>query len=761
MNFFLRIFGFFAVSIFVAYVFFMPNTSHAVPCEGTTFPCTPTPSPTAPAPSAPDTPTPAPGTPGTPTPPEVSDVVEDADVNTPLDADTSENRLALLIYDSAVSIAGWLISFSGSFFDTAINYVVLEMGCWFVADRSGCEHVTGGGSVGAVVNALWTVVRDLFNILFIFSLVWIGLRTILSSDDTGTQRALGWLIVAALLINFSLYFTKVIVDIANYSAVAIHAVATTGIVGEYGWEEEGGETLYKTGKHSLSGAYMETLRISSWFAEGPTGAWVQVFVFAIMVMLFAIILAMTLVFGGIMLITRFIAIVIFMIFSPAMFLGWVLPSFKSYGDMWWKKFLGYAFFAPAYIFMLYIGLYTLIQLKNSFKVDEATYGAALTGNWTEGMFVIFFYFAIGIGFLIAATKVGQSMSVAGANVAMNSTQGALRRMKNGATWVPRYGASRFASGAVGAGSKWMGDRMDTKDAAREKPRSRTRRAIRSYVGKGETASFGIAGSRKQRVDGDKTEAQKHTVSIARRKIQSDMSSSDEATRQQAFQNATSEQLIQIAKTDDGRKAIMNNAHLVTPGKLEAIVKSDDVGETETNKIQEAHRKETVKYIKGDAANPGKGFGKASTDELNASGFEVLQQEKNIIHLTTDKIDKLKMVEAHKDILKQEHEKAVLKVIRGGTVDGVTRADILKRKAGDIAKLPKEAFDDASFVQKLPESVVKSKPFSEMDVSKQKNVRKHLEKIISTPPQNISSSDLDRIAEIDGWLRSPGGKSFGK
>ncbi len=686
-----------------------------------------------------------------------------------VNADETESK----IYNISVAMGGWVIALGGSIFDLAVQKVVLEMGCWFVKDGGqGCAESAGNGSLGAVVNALWTVVRDLFNILFIFSLVWIGLKTILSADDTGTQRALGWLIVAALLINFSLYFTKVIVDVANYTAVAIHSVATQGIKGTYGFEvgevtldgddavnSQGAGGGYTADGKSIASAYMETLRISSWFSGNPLKEVGQVVLFSIMVLLFSIILGMTLAFGGLMLVSRFIALIIFMIFSPAMFLGWVLPSFKQYSDMWWKKFIGYAFFAPAYIFMLYIGLYTMIQLKGTMGTGK--YASSIGETWTKDTFTIFLFFAIGVGFLIAATKVGQSMSVQGANVAMNTTQGALRRMRNGATWVPRYGASWGASAAVGKAANWQGKRMDARDDARGKPRSRARRAMRSFVGKGESASFGVAGSRKERVDADKAESKKHTATVARRKIQSDMSSSDEATRQQAFQNATSEQLMQIAKTKDGRKAIMNNAHLLTPAKLEAIVKSDDVGETETGEIQKAHKKETVKYIKGDAAKPGKGFAKASTDELNAVGFEELQKEENIIHLSTDKIDKLKMVEAHKDTLKQEHEKAVLKVVRGGVVDGVTRANILKRKAGDIAKLPKGAFKEKDFVEALPESVIKSKAFAELDVSAQKDIRTHLENYVNNLPANASSRETERGVEIINWLKSPGGKSFGK
>lgn len=413
------------------------------------------------------------------------------------------------IYNTAVWLAGWIVAFSGSVFDGAMDKIVLKMGCWFTNDttatRKGenCTYladdgtkVTVGldGAVGDVVNELWSVVRDLFNILFIFALVWIGLRMILSANDSNAQKTLGMLIAAALLINFSLYFTKAIVDVTNYTAVAIHAVAIDGMSGNFGFEvgelqadgsvgkvsgEDAAGTYEganKAGDYNLADAYMQALKISSWFSGAPMQNTARVVVYAIILLLFSIILAITLFYGAIMLISRFIALVILMIFSPAMFLGWILPGFQKHASAWWNKFLSYAFFAPAYIFMLYLGLYTLIQLSNGMS-GMGSYADALGSTWKPEMFTIFLFYALGIGFLMAATKVGQNMSVAGSTLAMNTTQGALRKMRSGALRLGGAASAglvaRAGRNSLGWGAQRIADSEKLKDRAATSALART------------------------------------------------------------------------------------------------------------------------------------------------------------------------------------------------------------------------------------------------------------------------------------------------
>ncbi len=525
------------------------------------------------------------------------------------------------IYNAAVSLGGWIAGLGGAIFDLAIDRVVLRMGCWFTDDPKAVQNADCAdiplGQIGGVVNALWTVVRDLFNVLFIFALVWIGLRTILFTDDTQTKRALGLLIVAALLINFSLYFSKVIVDVANYTAVSIHAVATSGISNPdgfgFGTQPKGNDknaaaTSYKVTGQSLSAAYMQALRISSWFSGSPVK---NIILFSIVVVIFSIILGMTLAYGGLMLIARFVALIIFMIFSPAMFLGWVLPNFKKYADMWWSKFLSYSFFAPAYIFMLYLGLFTLIQMENMFA--NTSYSAAFGTSWTPDTFTIFLFFAIGIAFLLAATKVGEQMSRNGSTMAAN-----------GLNKVKGWGLGFAYRNTVGRGMNHVIkgrdalDRRFQQSEAKDKERSRIGR-IGMRTLRGATKGVVVGGEHRRRamvnmrdknvgdygytegVSAEKERKERNAKEIKQREVLQTLQETTEqspysANTKRRVSYLTTSEVDEIAKDSKKKNLLIQNASYLNENHLKKL--ENDHPEL-YNQIMERRSKNQKRWFQAD------------------------------------------------------------------------------------------------------------------------------------------------------------------
>ncbi len=61
----------------------------------------------------------------------------------------------------------------------------------------------------------WTIIRDIANLFFIFILLWIALSTIFDIDKYSIKNLLPRLIIAALLINFSLVFGMFVIRVAN------------------------------------------------------------------------------------------------------------------------------------------------------------------------------------------------------------------------------------------------------------------------------------------------------------------------------------------------------------------------------------------------------------------------------------------------------------------------------------------------------------------------------------------------------------------
>lgn len=68
----------------------------------------------------------------------------------------------------------------------------------------------------------WGAARDIANMLFIFILIYIAVTIIYSAETHGTMKTLAAVVVMALLINFSFFITRVVVDAGNILAVQFY-----------------------------------------------------------------------------------------------------------------------------------------------------------------------------------------------------------------------------------------------------------------------------------------------------------------------------------------------------------------------------------------------------------------------------------------------------------------------------------------------------------------------------------------------------------
>ena len=68
------------------------------------------------------------------------------------------------------------------------------------------------------INKGWGAVRDVANIFFIVTLLYIAIKTVLSLDSSGSKKMISYVVIIALVINFSLFTTKVVIDASNILA---------------------------------------------------------------------------------------------------------------------------------------------------------------------------------------------------------------------------------------------------------------------------------------------------------------------------------------------------------------------------------------------------------------------------------------------------------------------------------------------------------------------------------------------------------------
>lgn len=196
----------------------------------------------------------------------------------------------------------------------------------------------------------WGAVRDVANIFFIITLLYIAIKTVLSLDSHGSKKMIGYVIIIALIINFSLFTTKVIIDSSNILAkIFYNNIVSVDATNETLDAEAGGQKSISIGL--IQKFNPQKLITQDTYVLNPYS-----FIF-LTILLIAITLYTAYVFFAVavLFVARVVSLWLAMIFSPLAFISYAVPFDVPFGHKeWWDDLLKNAFLAPIFIFFLYI-----------------------------------------------------------------------------------------------------------------------------------------------------------------------------------------------------------------------------------------------------------------------------------------------------------------------------------------------------------------------------------------------------------------------
>jgi len=669
------------VGLFFIFVFLLPSVSLAIPPDGNggappVIPLDPRvnlpPSglPAAPDPAAPK----APVAPGDPV------VVENPTVVT----DTNFVWLRKALHEFVVTTFGVLLSGFGDFFDYAVDNFVIGFGD---------KYINSG--TGFVIDELWGIIRNIFNLTLIFGLVYIGFQMILGLNNSA-QRSIGYLVAAALLVNFSLFITKFVVDFSNQAATQIYQAMVP--------KDGGTITTTFTNAMSLSGIMS--------VPGGNYGTIPLGYIFGIL--LIFVVTAFVFAAGGIMLLLRYIGLNLYLVFSPLLFLGWVFPSMSGYSKKYWSGFLGKAFFAPAFIFMLYLSIrvingYGTITGTNPAEIFNFNPGAQ-PGITSLGTFS---FFIMVIGFLLASLVVAQKMGATGASTAIAVGQ----RMRKGAQGIITGGGANMA--------RWGLDKISTNDGD-DKNRGKLNRGLR-FVGRGigrtattfgaRTALESAAKPYTTLIEKGKKErgglATRDAVATAEAEIAAGLKSkteldenSEAMTREVRDKHEKAVHKMQMAVADLGTAQLENMSNkervkiaaMLTSSQVENMMKSDKINESDKGAII-GERKNAIEKLVGQTGSIiTSELSKLSINQIETMGDAWIRD--NALLFTSGQMDDLKkskkFTESQRNEFVTKRDNDFKEIEKGDesqfkkimtTFDG-TKDEPKHRKPAEIAQLPK-------------------------------------------------------------------------
>lgn len=267
------------------------------------------------------------------------------------------------------------------------------------------------------ISGAWGAVRDIANIFFIIALLYVSIKTILGLAGGDGKRIIKNVIIFALIINFSLYFTRVVVDASNILAKVFYnnievknepytgekpKSLSVGLVSKFNPQEIIDKKTYasenKDGSNNV-GLFIFVTLLSSIIS----GFMIYIFIST-----------------GILFVARVAGIWIAMIFAPIAFASYALPfNIPGVGGKeWWSDLWKNAFLAPIFIFFLYI----IFLFGDLFKLIGIDFSS--TDSVAEKAMTVIVPFAIIFVLLQKAKKVavdysgtiGSTLSSAGAAI---------------------------------------------------------------------------------------------------------------------------------------------------------------------------------------------------------------------------------------------------------------------------------------------------------------------------------------------------------
>ena len=231
-----------------------------------------------------------------------------------------------------LKIVGLTTMLAGGILNYSVKYTIIDMAQKFNA---------GGAGIGTAVNAAWTTVRDVANMSFIFILLYSSILLILGIKSAAdTRKLVVNMIIAALLINFSLFFTKVFIDFSNMVALVFYEAIAPGAAAP-------GATVLTAG---ISNTLMRPLGLSSLLALSENGLIGPGQIVTLGIMGSVMLLIATFIFASIalILIIRYVILIFLLILSPLAFVSDVIPGAKNYFGMWKTALINQSFFPAIY-----------------------------------------------------------------------------------------------------------------------------------------------------------------------------------------------------------------------------------------------------------------------------------------------------------------------------------------------------------------------------------------------------------------------------
>jgi hypothetical protein len=364
----------------------------------------------------------------------------------------------MVIGKIVMPVVSWFVYITGMLLNWSVQYSVINMKTNYAS---------------ANIESVWTVVRDLANMGFIFVLLYTSIMTIFGEDKW--KETIKNIVIAALLINFSLLITRAVIDASNVLALLFYDAISPNA---------------KDITYGISASFMNVLGIQSLYnaTSGLEGA--KMVIIGVSGVIIYLITALSFLAAALMFVIRFVVLLFVLALSPIMFVGMIFPNAGDFRKQWMNTLIGQSFFAPVYFMLTWI---VLKVAQGLFHTTSGSLSGAVLGKAGAGgasvldasaiEILMKFVIMIGlmIGSLIAAKKFADKSAVGGTKFAMSVAGGAVLGT-----------AGKIGRGTIGRASSAIAQSESVKKAIEKGGAAGMAGRLAMYAGnKGAKSSFDL------------------------------------------------------------------------------------------------------------------------------------------------------------------------------------------------------------------------------------------------------------------------------
>ncbi|MEK7612724.1 MAG: hypothetical protein AAB449_01070, partial [Patescibacteria group bacterium] len=256
------------------------------------------------------------------------------------------------------------------------------------------------------ISSGWEVVRDIANMFFILILVYIAFSIMLSVETVGTMRTLVLVIFIALIVNFSFFFTRVVIDASNILSVQFYnaidaptisqttssATSNSGTAGSVVASGASYVTGYSgANTKDLTYVIMNALQIQNLFnnqsfkaftASNPgfNVTFIALTFLYVSAAIFLWLLTIAFITNGIKFLMRVVVLWFAIIASPLAFVAATIPQTKQYFNKWRDILISHSIYPVVFLFIFLVLARFMTQIASGCGPVGGASVAALTNQ---------------------------------------------------------------------------------------------------------------------------------------------------------------------------------------------------------------------------------------------------------------------------------------------------------------------------------------------------------------------------------------------